>query len=133
MRTRVAAILRFDADFIKVIATGAVLTGDRPGRARVHRGRAPRGRRGGGPGTHVAAHAHGAGIKRAIRAGVRSIEHGSLMDDEAIELMASHGTYLVADIYAAIASPGGRARGGPRTYAQEPGDDRGAARGFRRR
>ncbi len=48
----------------------------------------------------MAAHAHGAeGIKRAVRAGVRSIEHGSLMDDEAIELMASHGTYLVADIY----------------------------------
>jgi imidazolonepropionase-like amidohydrolase len=48
----------------------------------------------------VAAHAHGAeGIKRAVRAGVRSIEHGSLMDDEAIELMASNGTYLVADVY----------------------------------
>ena len=40
-------------------------------------------------GADVAAHAHGAeGIKRAVRAGVRSIEHGSLMDDEAIELMA---------------------------------------------
>ncbi|TMK59467.1 MAG: hypothetical protein E6G54_06610, partial [Actinobacteria bacterium] len=49
--------------------------------------------------TFVAAHAHGAeGIKRAVRAGVRSIEHGSLMDDEAIELMAEHGTYLVADM-----------------------------------
>jgi imidazolonepropionase-like amidohydrolase len=48
----------------------------------------------------VTAHAHGAeGIKAAIRAGVRSIEHGSLMDDEAIALMARHGTYLVADIY----------------------------------
>ncbi len=51
-------------------------------------------------GTHVACHAHGAeGIKRAVRAGARSIEHGSLLDDEAIELMASHGTYLVADMY----------------------------------
>ena len=51
-------------------------------------------------GTHVAAHAHGAeGIKRAVRAGVRSIEHGSLMDDDAIALMAEHGTYLVADIW----------------------------------
>ena len=48
----------------------------------------------------MAAHAHGAeGIKRAVRAGVRSIEHGSLMDDEAIELMAERGTYLVADMY----------------------------------
>ncbi len=34
-----------------------------------------------------------------MRAGVRSIEHGSLMDDESIELMAERGTYLVADIY----------------------------------
>jgi imidazolonepropionase-like amidohydrolase len=51
-------------------------------------------------GTHVAAHAHGAeGIKRAVRAGVRSIEHGSLMDDESIALMTERGTYLVADIW----------------------------------
>jgi imidazolonepropionase-like amidohydrolase len=48
----------------------------------------------------VAAHAHGAeGIKRAIRAGVASIEHGSLVDDEGIRLMKERGTYLVADIY----------------------------------
>ncbi|MGN6740925.1 amidohydrolase family protein, partial [Dyella sp.] len=48
----------------------------------------------------VAAHAHGAeGIKRAIRAGVRSIEHGSLIDDEGIALLVKHGTWLVADIY----------------------------------
>jgi imidazolonepropionase-like amidohydrolase len=48
----------------------------------------------------VAAHAHGTeGIKRAVRAGVRSIEHGSLMDAEAIALMASSGTYLVADVW----------------------------------
>ena len=51
-------------------------------------------------GLKVAAHAHGAeGIKRAIRAGVVSIEHGSLLDDEAIRLMKERGTYLVADIY----------------------------------
>jgi len=51
-------------------------------------------------GMKVAAHAHGTeGMKRAVRAGVRSVEHGSLMDDEAIELMAEHGTYLVADMY----------------------------------
>jgi imidazolonepropionase-like amidohydrolase len=48
----------------------------------------------------VAAHAHGTeGIKRAIRAGVASIEHGSLLDDEGIRLMKERGTYLVADIY----------------------------------
>jgi imidazolonepropionase-like amidohydrolase len=51
-------------------------------------------------GKKVAAHAHGAeGIKRAVRAGVASIEHGSLIDDEGIRLMKEKGTYLVADIY----------------------------------
>jgi imidazolonepropionase-like amidohydrolase len=102
VRQRVRRILGGGADFIKVIATGAVLTeGTTPAapefsqdeiRAAVEEAALY--------GTHVAAHAHGAeGIKRAVRAGVRSVEHGSLMDDEAIDLMASHGTYLVADIY----------------------------------
>ncbi len=51
-------------------------------------------------GRKVAAHAHGAeAIKRAVRAGVTSIEHGSLLDDEGIRLMKERGTYLVADIY----------------------------------
>ena len=49
----------------------------------------------------VAAHAHGAeGMKRAIRAGVTSIEHGTYLDDEAIALMKQHGTWLVATISA---------------------------------
>ena len=51
-------------------------------------------------GKRVAAHAHGAeGIKRAVRAGVTSIEHGSLIDDEGVKMMKECGTYLVADIY----------------------------------
>jgi imidazolonepropionase-like amidohydrolase len=102
MRSNVRNILRYGADFIKIIATGAVLTsGTNPGapeftedelRAAVEETALS--------GTFVAAHAHGAeGIKRAVRAGVRSIEHGSLMDDESIEMMAEAGTYLVADIY----------------------------------
>ncbi len=102
MRENIRQILRFGADFIKVIATGAVLTsGTNPGapeftekeiRAAVEVASEA--------GTHVAAHAHGAeGIKRAVRAGARSIEHGSLLDDEAIDLMVEHGTYLVADLY----------------------------------
>src|SRR5204862_1400130 len=101
VRKRVRKILHGGADFIKVIATGAVLTeGTTPGapefseeeiRAAVQEASYYD--------AHVAAHAHGAeGIKRAVRAGVHSIEHGSLMDDEAIDLMAEHGTYLVADI-----------------------------------
>ncbi|MGE5227627.1 MAG: amidohydrolase family protein [Planctomycetaceae bacterium] len=102
MRANVRQILRYGADFIKVIATGAVLTsGTNPGlpeftedeiRAAVEECELA--------GTFVAAHAHGAeGIKRAVRAGVRSIEHGSLMDDESIALMAERGTYLVADMF----------------------------------
>lgn len=47
-------------------------------------------------GIPVAAHAHGTdGIKAAVRAGVTSIEHGSMLDDEAISLMKEHGTFLV--------------------------------------
>jgi imidazolonepropionase-like amidohydrolase len=49
----------------------------------------------------VATHAHGAeGMKRAIRAGVQTIEHGTYLDDEAIALMKQHGTWLVATISA---------------------------------
>lgn len=102
VRSAVRRILHGGADFIKVIATGAVLTeGTVPGapefseaeiRAAVEEAALYD--------TFVAAHAHGAeGIKRSVRAGVRSIEHGSLMDDESIELMASAGTFLVADIW----------------------------------
>ncbi len=102
MRANVRQVLRYGADFIKVLATGAVLTsGTNPGapeftedelRAAVDTAA--------DAGAHVAAHAHGTeGIKRAVRAGVRSIEHGSMLDDEAIELMLASGTYLVADLY----------------------------------
>src|SRR3954468_14626350 len=102
LRERVRVILNGGADFIKILATGAVFTrGTKPGvseytedqiRAAVEQAAEY--------GTFVAAHAHGAeGIKRAVRAGVRSIEHGSLIDDEAIGLMKDRGTWLVADIY----------------------------------
>jgi imidazolonepropionase-like amidohydrolase len=102
VRMNVRRILDRGADFIKVLATGAVLTsGTDPGkpelteeeiRAAVEEAESR--------GTHVAAHAHGAeGAKRAIRAGVRSIEHASLIDDETIAMMADRGTYLVADMF----------------------------------
>jgi imidazolonepropionase-like amidohydrolase len=101
-RQRVRDLAAGGADVIKLIVTGAVLTrGTRPGvveldeptvRAAVEEADAH--------GLFVAAHAHGAeGIKVAARAGVRSVEHGSLIDDEGIELLVRHGTYLVADIY----------------------------------
>ncbi|MEW2811078.1 amidohydrolase family protein [Streptomyces massasporeus] len=102
IRERVREILTGGADVIKLIATGAVLTpGTVPGapelreeqiRAAVEEAR--------WYGAYVAAHAHGTdGIKWAIRAGVRSIEHGTELDDESIALMLEHGTYLSADIW----------------------------------
>jgi imidazolonepropionase-like amidohydrolase len=102
VRRHVDLILDHGADQIKVIATGAVLAnGTEPGKpefteAEIHAAVVEAAKRG----KFVAAHAHGAeGIKRAIRAGVRSIEHGSLIDDEGIALLKQHGTWLVADIY----------------------------------
>lgn len=51
-------------------------------------------------GRKACAHAHGtAAIKMAVKAGVVSVEHGSMLDDEAIALMKQHGTYLVSDVY----------------------------------
>jgi imidazolonepropionase-like amidohydrolase len=91
------------ADLIKITATGGVLSVSASGhnpqfteaeiRAVVEAAR--------DYGFHVAAHAHGAeGIKRAVRAGVRSIDHGTLMDDEGIGLMKKHGTWYVPTIVA---------------------------------
>jgi len=52
---------------------------------------------------HVAAHAHGPeGMKRAIKAGVRTIEHGTIMDGEVLALMKKHGTYYVPTISAGM-------------------------------
>ncbi len=102
VRLRVRELLSGGANFIKLIATGAVLTaGTTPAaseyseaeiRAAVEMA-AERG-------SYVIAHAHGAeGIHRAIRAGVRSVEHASYLDDEGIALMRRYGTWLVADVY----------------------------------
>ncbi len=102
VREKVNAILDGGADFIKAIATGAVLivgtdpTADELTYEQLAAAVEEADRRG----TYVAAHAHAAsGIINAARAGCRSVEHGSLMDDEAIGALVEHGTYLVADIY----------------------------------
>jgi len=133
VRRVVREILHRGADFIKVIASGAVLTrGTAPGapefsedeiRAAVDEAALYE--------TFVAAtHAHGAeGIKRAVRAGARSIEHGSLIDDEAIELMAERGTYLVADIYCGdYIAEEGRRRGWPEDILRKNEDTTDAQR-----
>lgn len=102
VRARIRELAHRGVDCIKVIATGAVLThGSNPGaqeftleemQAAVEEARKF--------GLKVAAHAHGTqGIKDAIRAGVASIEHGTMLDDECIALMKEKGTYLVADVY----------------------------------
>lgn len=91
------------ADVIKITATGGVLSvakdGSRPQfteaeiKAIVETAN--------DLGLVTAAHAHGPeGIKRAIRAGITSIEHGTLMDNEGIKLMKQYGTYFVPTISA---------------------------------
>ena len=103
VRAAVRRNLRDGADVIKVCATGGVLSLNDDVRsaqltqaeldALVDEAHA-RGRK-------TAAHAHGAeGAKRAIRAGIDSIEHGSFLDDEALDLMKAKGTYLVATLMA---------------------------------
>jgi imidazolonepropionase-like amidohydrolase len=102
IRKLVRTEVKNGADWIKVMATGGVLSEE----AEV-----------GGPqysqeeldalvreaamwGKRVAAHAHGTeGIKRAARAGVASIEHGGLIDEEGAKLLVERGIYLVPDIY----------------------------------
>ncbi|HET7702181.1 MAG TPA: amidohydrolase family protein [Candidatus Limnocylindrales bacterium] len=102
VRERVRRLLIGGATMIKCIGTGAVLTrGGVPGapelseaeiRAAVEEAA--------WYGTHVAVHAHGAeGAKRAIRAGARSVEHGSYLDDEAIAMLADTGTFYSVDLY----------------------------------
>jgi imidazolonepropionase-like amidohydrolase len=102
IRHTIRAQEKHGVDVIKILATGGVLShGDKPGAPQytleelkvaaetAHMG-----------GRKIAAHAHGAeGIKNAILAGIDSIEHASLADDEDIRLAKEHGTYFVMDIY----------------------------------
>jgi imidazolonepropionase-like amidohydrolase len=101
-RAKVRETVKYGADLVKVCASGGVLSkGDQPGTPQytyeelqaiaeeAHK-----------LGRKVAAHAHGTqSIKDSIRAGIDSIEHSSLIDDEGISLAKQHGTYLVFDIY----------------------------------
>jgi len=101
-RAKVREVVKYGADVIKICASGGVLSkGDQPGTPQytleemtaiaeeAHK-----------LGRKVAAHAHGTqSIKDAIRAGIDSVEHSSLIDDEGIALAKQHGTFLVFDIY----------------------------------
>ncbi len=102
VRQKVRELLNGGADFIKIMATGAVLTsGTKPGVSEYGEGELRAAvTEAAKYGAQVTSHAHGAdGIKNALRAGVQSIEHGSLIDDEGIAIMKKQGIYLVADIY----------------------------------
>ena len=98
VRKQVRTNVKYGADQIKIVATGGILSvGDAVGAAQFGSdelnaavGEATR------LGRKVMAHAHaGDGLKAAVLAGVASIEHGSLVDDEAIGFMKQKGTYLV--------------------------------------
>jgi imidazolonepropionase-like amidohydrolase len=102
VRRAVRTNLKNGADFVKILATGAVMSqGIPPGAQQysdeelavavveAHRW-----------GRFVAAHAHGAdGIKAALRAGVRTIDHGSMLDEEGAELLKSKGAYFAPTLY----------------------------------
>jgi len=102
LRKKVRYLIKYGAEVIKFGASAGVLTEEESvgapqfsqeemnaivDEAKLH-------------GVKVCAHAHGTeSIKMAIRAGVASVEHGSLIDDEGIRMMKERGTYLDADIY----------------------------------
>src|SRR5262245_12703896 len=102
IRHVVRAQVKYGVDVIKILATGGVLSkGDSPGAPQF----TPEELKAAADEAHmagrkIAAHAHGTqGIKNAILAGIDSIEHASLIDDEGIRLAKEHGVYLVMDIY----------------------------------
>jgi imidazolonepropionase-like amidohydrolase len=102
VRERVRRLLIGGADLIKCIGTGAVLTrGGVPGAPELSETEISAAvEEAGWYEAFVAVHAHGAeGAKRAIRAGARSVEHGSYLDDEAVAMLADSGTYFSVDIY----------------------------------
>jgi len=102
IRKAVREEIKYGSDWIKLLVTGAYQSvGDDPRNvafspeeleaavAEANRHNVP-----------VAAHAHAAeGIKQAVTAGARSIEHGTFLDDEGIRMMAARGTFLVPTIY----------------------------------
>lgn len=103
VRHAVRTNLKHGADFIKILASGAVLSKGIPPGAQQYSDEEIRTAvvEAGRWGRFVASHAHGAeGIKAAIRAGVRTIDHASMMDDEGIALLKEHpGTFYVPTLY----------------------------------
>ena len=121
VRKAVRQEVKYGSDWIKLLVTGAFESvGDDPRNVAFSpeelRAAVEEANRLGVP---VAAHAHAAeGIKQAVAAGVRSIEHGTYMDDEAISMMAKRGTFLVPTVYI-----GDYYAEGERLRAQDKNDD----------
>ena len=123
VRQRVREIIRNGADVIKVLSTGAILTlKSQPAsqeftyeelRAAVEEASKA--------GLKVACHAHSsAGAQDAIRAGVASIEHGTLLDDATLRMMKEKGTFLALDNIASWDFwPGGKPENKPAGYPDE--------------
>jgi len=119
--------LKHGAEVIKVMATGGVLGEERTATARqysdeelrtvveeAHRN-----------GARVEAHAHGLeGILAAVRAGVDSIEHGSMLNDEGIRLMKAQGTFLVPTLY--VSQPSSNTGAGMSQHVRDKGLQMGA-------
>ena len=102
VRAQVRENIKYGADVIKFCATGGVLSkgDDASGLQYTFEEMQALVDEAHKLGRKVAAHAHGAeGIKLALRAGVDTIEHGSLIDDEGIRLMKERGAYLVPTVY----------------------------------
>lgn len=102
VRQAVRTNLKNGADFVKILATGAVMSKGIPPGAQQYSDaelavaveEATRWNR------FVAAHAHGAeGIKAALRAGVRTIDHGSMLDEEGARLLKEKGAYFAPTLY----------------------------------
>lgn len=116
VRRKVREMFRHGADGIKVATSGGVLSpSDDPNHPHFREAelavlmeevRAA--------GAWAMAHAHGTeGIKSAIRAGIDSVEHGTILDEEAVEMMLARGTYLVPTLVSAIGVQEAAAAGTP--------------------
>lgn len=126
--------IKYGAEVIKLTATAGVLSEERSATDRQFSdeelraivGEAKR------HGLRVAAHAHGTeGIIAAVNAGVDSIEHGSVLDDEAIELMEEKGTYLVPTLFLADAEAGTTAEKSAHIRAKGAAMSEAAVKSFR--
>jgi imidazolonepropionase-like amidohydrolase len=119
-RRAVRELIKMRADVIKLLVTGGVMTDGsdvgvlqwapdelQAAIAQAHQ-----------LGLRVAGHCHGAaGVKEAIRAGLDTVEHGTLLDDEAIALMQQHGTYYVPTLVAPFHICAGGTTSGIPAYA----------------